>query len=72
MAIARGMELLLLMRIWKLINASDILFSVRMCSYMVSLEDTTNSGLCGLFLLMLAVLCFVAFSAVRVKFFHTF
>jgi hypothetical protein len=60
------------MWIWKLNGAANILFSVWMCSYMAALEHTTNLGLCGLFLLMLAAMCFIAFSAVTVKYFHTF
>jgi hypothetical protein len=39
-----------------------------MCSYMAALEGTINLGLCGLFLLLLAALCFIAFSAVTVKY----
>jgi hypothetical protein len=56
---------------WKLIDAADILFSVWMCSYMAALEDTLNFGMCGLFLFLLAALCFIAFSAVTVKYFLT-
>jgi len=37
---------------------------------MVALEDTLNIGMCGLFLFILAALCFVAFSALTVKYFH--
>jgi hypothetical protein len=65
-------ELLLLMWIWKLINAADILFSVWMYRYMAALEDTLNIGMCGLFLFLLVALCFIAFSAVTVKYFLTF
>jgi len=65
-------ELLLVMWIWKLINAADILFSVWLCSYMAALEDTLNIGMCGLFLFMLAALCFIAFSVVTVKYFLSF
>jgi hypothetical protein len=36
--------------------------------YMVALEDTINVALCGLFLLLLAALCFISFSAVTVKY----
>jgi hypothetical protein len=39
---------------------------------MAALEDTTNFGLCGLFLIMLVAMCVVAFSAVTVKYFHTY
>jgi hypothetical protein len=60
------------MRVWKLNGAADILFSVWMCSYMAALEDTLNIGMCGLFLLILAALCFIAFSAVTVKWPLTF
>jgi len=41
-----------------------------MRSYMAALEDTLNIGMCGLFLLLLAASCFVAFSAVTVKYLH--
>jgi hypothetical protein len=36
---------------------------------MRALEDTMNFTLCGLFLTLLATLCFVSFSVVTVKFF---
>jgi hypothetical protein len=36
--------------------------------YMLALENTMNFALCGLFLLLLVALCFVAFSAVTVKY----
>ena len=65
-------ELLLLMWIWKLNGAANILFSVWMCSYMAALEDTLNFGMCGLFLFMLAALCLIAFSAVTVMYSLTF
>jgi hypothetical protein len=65
-------ELLLLMWIWNLIAEANILFSVWMCRYMAALEDTLNIGICGLFLLMLVALCFIAFSAVTVTYFLTF
>jgi hypothetical protein len=55
------------MWVWKLIDAANILFSVWMCSYMAALEDALNFGMCGLFLILLAALCFIAFSAVTVK-----
>jgi hypothetical protein len=64
--------LLLLLWKWKLNGAANIFFSVWMCSYMAALEDTLNIGMCGLFLLLLAAICFVAFSAVTVKYFRTF
>jgi len=35
---------------------------------MVTLEGTINFGMCGLFLISLAALCFFAFSAVTVKY----
>jgi hypothetical protein len=60
------------MWVWELTDAADILFSVWMCSYMAALEDTLNIGICGLFLLMLAALCVIAFSAVTVKYSLTF
>jgi len=65
-------ELLLLMWIWKLNGAANILFSVWMCRYMAALEDTLNFGMCGLFLLMLVAICFDAFSAVTVMYSLTF
>jgi hypothetical protein len=39
---------------------------------MVTLEGTINFALCGLFLISLAALCFIAFSAVTVKYSLTF
>jgi len=60
------------MWVWKLIEAADILFCVWMCSYMAAMEDTLNIGICGLFLSLLAANCFIAFSAVTVKYFLTF
>ncbi|KDR15182.1 odorant receptor 2a-like [Zootermopsis nevadensis] len=36
----------------------------RIILYMTALEETINFALCGLFLLLLAALCFIAFSAV--------
>jgi hypothetical protein len=65
-------DLLLLMWIWKLNVAANILFSVWMCSYMAALEDTLNIAMCGLFLCNLAALVFIAFSAVTVNYFLTF
>jgi hypothetical protein len=35
---------------------------------MAALEGTMNFALCGLFLISLAALCFIAFSAVTVKY----
>jgi hypothetical protein len=35
--------------------------------FLEALEDTMNVPLCGLFLVMLSAMCFVAFSAVTVK-----
>jgi hypothetical protein len=61
----------MLMSVDKLIVGADILFSFWTFSYMAALEDTINLGLFGLFLLMLA-LCFIAFSAVTVKYSLTF
>jgi hypothetical protein len=60
------------MWIWKLIIAADILFSVWIYRYMAALEDTFNIGMGGLFLFLLVALCFIAFSAVTVKYFLTF
>jgi hypothetical protein len=38
--------------------------------YMEALEDTLTLPLCGLLLILLSAMCFVAFSAITVKFFH--
>jgi hypothetical protein len=45
-----------------------IFYCVWLCSYMAALEDTLNIGMCGLFLLILAALCLIAFSAVTVNY----
>jgi hypothetical protein len=36
--------------------------------FMQELEDALNTGLCGNFLILLAIMCFAAFSAVTVQY----
>jgi hypothetical protein len=47
-----------------------IMFLLYNCRYMRELEETMNFTLCGLFLMLLITLCFVAFSAAMVKYYH--
>jgi hypothetical protein len=46
------------------------IYIVFMCPhrYMVALEDTLTFAMCGLFVIILAALCFIAFSAVTVEY----
>jgi hypothetical protein len=59
------------MWVWQVVDATDTLFSVWMYRYMAALEGAINFGLCGLFLILLAALCIIAFSAVTVKYYVT-
>jgi hypothetical protein len=56
------------MWVWQVLDDIDTLFSVLMCRYMAALEGAISFGLCGLFLILLAALCIIAFSAVTVKY----